>query len=330
MDTNYTAGVTVDTAAEGKRIRPMRGIQLFWRNFKRCWQLHLIMIAPLIYLALFEYLPLYGIQIVFKDYNSRDGIWNSPWVGLEQFKRFFEDINWSRYVWNTFYISAYNIFITFPVPIIFALIIHVNEHKILKKVTQNVSYIPHFISTVIMVGMLQQLLHPMSGLLGALANQFGWTNVPNALQDPDLFVHMYIWSGEWQHFGWGAILYVAALSNVPDELHEAATLDGASRLHRVWYVDLPTIMPTVTMMFIMQFGSILSVGRDKILLMQNSVNAQVSEVISTYVYKQGIGSNKMSYATAISLLNTAINTGMMMIANQIVKWLGDDDTQTLF
>lgn len=329
MNEKLTPVVADGPGANSKRVRPMRGIQLFWRNFKRCWQLHLIMIAPMIYLALFEYLPLYGIQIVFKDYNSRDGIWNSPWVGLEMFLRFFQDNSWSRYVWNTLYISAYNIFITFPVPIIFALVVHVNEHKILKKVTQNVSYIPHFISVVIMVGMLQQLLHPMTGLIGVIGRQLGWKNIPNMLQDPDLFVHMYIWSGEWQHFGWGAIIYIAALSNVPDELHEAAKLDGASRLHRVWYVDLPSIMPTITMLFIMQFGGILSVGRDKIFLLQNSVNLEVSEVISTYVYKQGIGSNKMSYATAISLLNTAINTGMMLIANQIVKWLGDEDTQTL-
>ena len=329
MSTNFTEGVTVNTLGEGKRVKPMRGFQLFLRNFKRCWQLHLIMVAPLIYLALFEYLPLYGIQIVFKDYNSRQGIWNSPWVGLENFYRFFEDRLWFRYVWNTFYLSFYNI-LTFPIAIIFALILHVNEHKILKKVTQNVSYIPHFISTVIMVGMLQQLLHPMSGLLGAFANQFGWKNVPNVLQDPEYFADLYVWSGKWQSFGWSAILYVAALSNVPSELHEAATLDGASRLHRVWYVDLPTIMPTVTMMFIMQFGGILSVGYDKVLLMQNDVNKTASEVISTYVYRQGIGSNKMSYATAISLLNTCINTGMMFLMNGIVKLLGDEDTQTLF
>lgn len=307
--------------------------QRFWMRFARNWQLHLIVLLPMIYLILFEYLPFYGLQIAFRDFRSGSGpgkgITGSPWVGLDHFIRFFQDYHWSRYVLNTLKISLYNIFITFPVPILLALVLHVNENKILKKITQNVSYIPHFISTVVMVGMLNNLLDPVVGMLGAFSKNFGW-NIPNILLDPDAFIHLYAWSGTWQNMGWSAIIYVAALSAVPQERHEAAMIDGASRLHRVWYVDLPTIMPTVTMMFIMSFGSVLSVGYDKIFLMQNNVNLQVSEVISTYVYKQGIGRSNIDYATAVSLMNSLINMGMMTLMNYIVKFLGDEDTQTLF
>ena len=329
MAKNVTAA-GAELEAPQKAVSHQRtGLQRFLMNFKRNWQLHLIVLLPVIYLVLFEYLPMYGIQIAFKDFNSRDGIWDSPWNGLDNFIKFFENYKWSQYVLNTLKISLYNIFLTFPVPIILALLIHVNENKILKKVTQNVSYIPHFISTVVMVGMLNQLLDPVMGLLGAFSRNFGW-DIPNILMDPDAFIHLYVWSGEWQHMGWSAIIYVAALSAVPQERHEAAMLDGASRLHRVWYVDLPTIMPTVTMMFILSFGSVLSVGYDKIFLMQNNVNLEVSEVISTYVYKQGIGRNDMSYATAVSLMNTVINMSMMLLMNWIVKKIGDDDTQGIF
>lgn len=320
---------TVTTPAEVNPLLKRTPWQRFWKNFARNWQLHLIVLLPMIYIVLFEYLPFYGLQIAFKDFNSRDGIWGSPWVGLDHFIRFFKDYKWSRYVLNTLKISLYQIFLTFPVPIIFALVLHINENKILKKITQNVSYIPHFISLVVMIGMLNNLLDPVVGMLGAFSKNFGW-DIPNVLLDPDAFIHLYAWSGTWQNMGWSAIIYVAALSAVPQERHEAAMLDGASRLHRVWYVDLPTIMPTITMMFIMAFGGVLSVGYDKIFLMQNNVNLEVSEVISTYVYKQGIGRSQLDYATAISLMNSLINMSMMTLMNYIVKFLGDEDTQGLF
>ena len=296
----------------------------FCANFKRNWQLHLMILIPLIYVILFEYWPMYGIQIAFRDFSPRRGITESEWVGLYQFVRFFKNFKWSQYVLNTLKIALYSIVVGFPIPIILALLIHVNEHSILKKFTQNISYIPHFISTVVMVGILNQIFNPFGGLMGTICELLGIPSV-DVRAIPEAFIHLYVWSGVWQNMGWSTIVYLSALSSVSTELHEAAKLDGASRFKRVIHVDLPAIMPMVSLMLILRFGSIMSVGHEKVYLMQNSLNLKYSEVISTYVYKYGIGGNDMSYGTAVGLMNSAVNTAMLLLVNWIANKLSDGE-----
>lgn len=299
--------------------------QKFWIKFKKNWQLHLMILAPLAYLILFSYVPLYGIQIAFKDYSPRLGIWGSPWVGLKHFEKFFGYYLWPQLVKNTLAISLYQILVGFPIPIILALIIHVNTGKVLKKVAQNVSYVPHFISLVVMIGILNTVLNPVTGFLGYINRVTGNVGAPDIRGSKEAFRHLYVWSGIWQTMGWSSIMYLSALSAVPDELHEAAKLDGASRLRRIWSVDLPTILPTICLMLIMRFGSIMSVGYQKAYLMQNQMNAETSEIISTYVYKQGIQKNNMSFGTAVGLLNSVINMILVFTVNAITNWLSDNE-----
>ena len=223
-------------------------------------------------------------------------------------------------------IAAYDtIFVGFPIPIILALILHVNTNNVLKKIAQNVSYVPHFISLVVMIGILNTVLNPVSGFLGYINKAFGNLAYEDIRGSKTAFRHLYIWSGIWQGAGWSTIMYVSALSAVPDELHEAAKLDGASRLRRVWSVDLPTIMPTVAIMLIMRFGSVMSVGYQKAYLMQNDMNIDVSELISTYVYKQGIRNGNMSFGSAVGLLQSVINTVLVFVVNWVTNLLTDNE-----
>lgn len=298
--------------------------QRFCIGFKRNWQLHLMLLFPLIYIILFEYWPMFGIQIAFRDFSPRGGITGSEWVGLYQFKRFFANFKWSSYVINTFRLALYSIAAGFPVPIVLALMIHVNEHPILKKITQNLSYIPHFISVVVMIGILNQVLNPIGGMIGTICQLLNIDSV-DVRAIPEAFPHLYVWSGIWQNMGWSTIIYLSALSSVSPELHEAAKLDGASRLQRVIHVDIPAILPMMSLMLILRFGSIMSVGHEKVYLMQNSLNLKYSEVISTYLYKTGIGGNDMSYATAIGLMNSAVNTIMLLLVNWIANKLSDGE-----
>ena len=289
------------------------------------WQLYMMIAIPVIYILIFNYLPMYGIQISFKNYSPRKGIVGSDWVGLENFKDFFEYYMWPKLVWNTLALSLYSLCVSFPMPIVLALIIHVHQGKKLKKFAQNLSYMPHFISLVVMMGILNTLLNPVSGLLGAFYRMLGLTAMPDIRSSKEAFRHLYIWSGIWQGTGWSTIMYVSALSAVPDELHEAAKLDGASRLRRVWAVDLPTLMPTVAIMLLMRFGSVMSVGYQKAYLMQNSMNIDVSELISTYVYKQGIRNGNMSFGSAVGLLQSVINTVLVFVVNWVTNLLTDNE-----
>ena len=312
-------------AVAAPTLQKKTGFQKFLLNFKKNWQLHLMIFLPFVYLLIFNYGPMYGLQIAFRDFRPRAGIWGSEWVGLAQFQRFFSYYKWTNIIWNTLAISLYQIFAGFPIPICLALIIHVNTNKGLKKVAQNISYIPHFISVVVLVGILNTVLNPVSGLLGAFNKMLGIINYSDIRGSEQAFRHLYVWSGIWQTMGWSAIIYVSALAAVPDELHEAAKLDGASRLRRVWSVDIPTILPTVCIMLIMRFGSVMSVGYQKVYLMQNTMNIDVSEVISTYVYKRGLGKNDMSYGTAVGLMNSVVNTSMTVLVNWITNVLSDNE-----
>ena len=299
--------------------------QRFVINFKKNWQLHLMMILPLAYLLIFHYGPMFGLQIAFRDYSNRKGIWGSEWVGLKFYQKFFSNRLWQEYLINTVTVSLYSIAVGFPIPIIFALILHINERKGLKVLTQNVAYVPHFISTVILVGMINQIFSPYSGLFAAVCRLFDINTGVDLRKDADAFYHMYVWSGVWQGMGWNAIMYVAALSSVSQELHEAAKLDGASRWKRVIHVDIPAILPTICMMLILRFGSVMAVGYEKVYLMQCDQNLEKSEVISTYVYKRGIQEGDMSFGTAVGLLNSVINTCMICLVNWITDKLSDGE-----
>ena len=282
-----------------------------------------MIILPLTYIILFEYWPMYGLQIAFREFRAKAGVWGSEWIGLEQFIRFFDNYKWKDFVKNTITISTYQIVAGFPIPIVLALILHINEHAVLKKITQTVSYVPHFISTVVMVAIINQLFNPFGGLYGTIANMMGVDKVSDIRANSDAFYHLYVWTGIWQSMGWSAIMYVSALSAVPMELHEAAKIDGATRLRRVFAVDLPAIMPTICIMLILRFGSIMSVGYEKVYLMQNDLNLTKSEVISTHVYKAGLANNKLSYGSAVGLMNSVINTTMVLVVNWITDRLSD-------
>ena len=319
--------MTNHAVVAAQSLVPKTGIRRFWLNFRRNWQLHLVMLIPVIYYILFTYAPMYGIQISFKEYSPRLGIEGSEWVGLQNMKDFFGFYKWKNLVVNTLALSTYSLLVAFPIPIVLALMLHVYTGKILKKVCQNVSYVPHFISLVVMIGILNTVLNPVSGFVGYINKAFGNLAYEDVRSNPGAFRHLYVWSGVWQGMGWSSIMYLSALSAVPDELHEAAKLDGASRLRRVWSVDLPTILPTICLMLIMRFGSIMSVGYQKAYLMMNDMNRDKSEIISVYVYTKGLqaGGEKLGFGTAIGLLNSVINMALVFLVNAITNWLSDNE-----
>lgn len=302
-------------------------LKLCFQHFKRDWQLWLLIIVPVVYFLIFDYGPLYGIQIAFRDYRPRAGITGSEWVGFKWFVKFVTSPKFGLVFKNTVVLSLYSMVVKFPLPIIFALVLNALESKKYKSFAQTVTYLPHFISTVVMISILQMILSPVSGLYGNLYRLFGGEGYPSDFRGlASTFRHLYVWSGVWQGLGWDTIIYTSALSAVSEELHEAAMIDGATRLRRMWHIDLPTIRPTVCILLILQFGHLVSAGMEKTLLLQSNLNRQVSEVISTYVYKYGMNSfRSFSYGTAVSLFNTAINLTLMTIVNKIAKKVSENE-----
>lgn len=309
------------------------------KRIMRNWQLYLFILPALVYFIVFHYVPMYGVQIAFKDFVAKKGIMGSPWVGFEHFATFFhmEDVNsWATFVealkefflstsWtvilNTLLLAGYTLLAGFPIPVILALLL--NEVKCVpyKKLVQNVTYAPNFISMVVMVGMIN-LFFANSGIVNSL---LGFLGVPptNFLMNAGAFRHLYVWTGVWQSTGWSSIIYFAALSSVDPQLHEAATIDGASRLQRLIHINIPTILPTMAIMLIMQVGTIMNVGFEKIYLMQNASNMGVSEVIATYVYKLGIQQAQISFSAAIGLFNNVVNLILLLIVNKVSKKVSD-------
>lgn len=284
-------------------------------------QYYLLLLPALIYVAIFCYGPMYGLQIAFKNYKMSLGVTASRWVGLQNFKDFFGGYYFWTLIKNTFVLSISTLLISFPIPIIIALIINELQGRF-KRVVQTVLYAPHFISTVVLVGMVTILFSPSMGVVNTLLNKLGIESV-YFMGDPNWFRPLYIGSGIWQNAGWDAIIYIAALSGVDATLHEAAELDGASRLQRIIHVNLPCIMPTIIIMLIMKVGSIATISYEKVFLMQNDLNLSVSEIISTYVYKRGLVNNNYSFATAVGLFNNIINVVMLLSANAISKKFSD-------
>lgn len=292
-----------------------------WKLMKRNWVLYAFLIPAVVYIAIFMYGPMYGLIIAFKDFVPAKGIMGSNWVGMKWFKIFFETPRFWQILKNTLVLSLYSLIVGFPFPIILALVINDIRTSKMKKFCQTVTYMPYFISTVVLVGMLSVFFSPDSGFVNTLLAKLGGSGTTFFMGEEKYFRHMYVWSGIWQSMGWNSVIYIAALSGVDQQLHEAAMIDGANRFQRVLHVDLPTILPTIIILLIMNCGSILNVGYEKVYLMQNDLNSSASEIISTYVYKIGLQQQRYSYSTAIGLFNNIINFGLLVTVNKIAKKL---------
>ncbi len=282
------------------------------------WQLYLLLLIPVVLTVIYKYIPMYGIQIAFRDYKPSLGFTKSQWVGLDWFRRFFEAPTFSRMIKNTVLLSLYSLLWSFPVPIILALAINQLRFHRFKRVVQTVLYAPHFISTMVICGMIRIFLSPSGGLITLLLN-----TKTNLLDEASAFRTIYIASGIWQEAGWGTIVYLATLSSVDTALYEAAKIDGASMFQRILHIDLPELIPMAVLMLIMSAGSLMSVGFEKVYLLQTDLNKATSDIIAVYVYQQGIESHQYSFSTAVGLFNTVINIILLVIVNKISKKAAD-------
>ena len=297
-----------------------------WKRARESYQLYLILLIPLAWVVIFCYVPMYGAQIAFRDFSIKyGGILSSPWVGLKHFRNFFGSYMFDRVLKNTIKVSLYSLVVGFPIPIMLALCLNTLRSQKYKKIVQTILYVPHFISTVVLVAMLLQMFNARIGIYALAARLITGSFPSDIFLNSASFPHLYVWSGIWQEMGWSSIIYIAALSAVDAEQHEAAQIDGASRLQRIIHVDLPGILPTITIMLILRAGGILSVGFEKVFLMQNSANLVTAEVISTYVYKVGLssGAGNYSYATAIGLFNAVVNMIILLIVNTFASKVSD-------
>ena len=292
--------------------------QLQKRKIKSNIPLYVLLFPSIILLIMFAYIPMLGLVIAFKDYSPANGILNSPWAGFKYFTQFFNSVQFGTTMMNTLKISIYSILVGFPLPILLALLCNQLRTGKFKKVFQVTTYLPHFISTMVMCGMIILFLSPNSGLLANIFKSLGWT-MPNLLAKPDSFAGVYVWSDVWQHIGWDSIIYLAALSAIDPTYYEAATMDGASRMQKILNIDLPLLLPTAMILLILRAGSLLSIGFEKVLLLQNPLNLAGSEVISTYVYKVGMQNFQYSYSTAIGLFNTVVNLIILLSVNWFSK-----------
>jgi putative aldouronate transport system permease protein len=294
------------------------------RQVARNWELYLLVIPPLLYFVVFKYIPMYGAQIAFRKFMPTLGIWRSPWVGWDQFAAFFASYKFATIMGNTLVLSVYKLLAGFPVPIILAIALHYCAQARIKKTVQMVTYAPHFISVVVLAGIIVQVLSPRVGvvnriivLLGGKATLF--------MGEPAYFKSIYVWSDVWQEMGWGSIIFLAALAGINPELHEAAIADGASKIQRIVHIDFPGIMPTAVILLILNVGRIMFIGFEKVLLLQNPLNLAASEIIDTYVYKIGLASAvpNFSYSTAIGLFSSAIGFVLLLAVNRIAKTFGE-------
>ncbi|WP_229106596.1 ABC transporter permease [Paenibacillus sp. 1001270B_150601_E10] len=292
---------------------------------KRSWRLYLIFALPLAYILLFKYGPMVGAQIAFKDYSVVKGMWGSDWVGLKHFIRFFNFHDFWTIMNNTLIISVYSLVVSTPLPLLLALSLNAVRQRWFKNTVQMVSYAPHFISTVVIVGLLLQFMDPRAGMINQLVGLFGIDPI-HFMGEQRYFTSIYVWSGIWQHVGFSCIIYIAALSTVDPSLHEAAVIDGAGRMKRILHIDLPAVLPIATILLILNTGQLLDTGFEKIYLMQNPLNLSTSEVIDTYVYKIGLLSQAMnfSYATAIGLFKSVISLFLLWTVNRTASKVGQE------
>ena len=309
------APIRENDAEEQKKTLNKRSLS---KSISRNWQLYLMCLPGVLFMLLFAYKPMYGILVAFKDYNMRVGVWGSPWVGFENFQRLFSSYWFPVILKNTISLSLLSLVLGFPLPIILALILNEVSHGRFRKTFQTISYAPHFISVVVLCGMVGLFLNPSSGIVNIIITRLGGESI-NFLQDAAMFKWVYVLSGIWQGLGWGSIIYFATLSGVDKSLLEAAEIDGANRFHKIWYINIPVLIPTIIILLILQCGSLLSVGYEKVYLLQNSTNLSGSEVISTYVYKVGLEQADFGFGTATDLFNALVNTAILLSANFLAK-----------
>ena len=282
------------------------------------WRLYVLLLPALLWLFVFRYTPMYGLTLAFKDFSIRKGILGSPWVGLKYFRQFFStSIAWTL-VKNTLILSLESLAFVFPIPIIFALFLNQLRYSKFKKIVQTISFAPYFISNVVVISIMTVILAPGNGFVNIFLQSLGCEPLM-LMTKPEYFRPMYIISEIWQTMGFNAIVYIAALTGVSPDLHEAAIVDGANKLQRIFYIDIPTIMPTIIIMLIMTVGNIMTVGYEKVYLMQSGMNTSVSEVISTYVYKTGLQNVQYSLSTAVGLMNSLVNFVLLIISNTVAK-----------
>lgn len=284
-----------------------------------------MLLLPMLYIIIFKYVPIYGVQMAFRDYNIFKGMQGSPWVGLKYFRQFFSSSEFVKLIGNTLTISIYGLLAGLVFPIILALVLNYLNNLRFKKAVQTITYAPYFISTTVMVSIILNILAINSGPVNSFLQSIGLDQI-DFLADPNKFAHVYVWSGIWQYTGYNAIIYIATLSGVDPTLHEAAVMDGANKFQRVWHIDLPSIKSTIIILLIMSMGGVLSTGFEKIYLMQNNLNIRASEVIDTYVYKIGLASPiaNYSYPTAIGLFQSLIGMVLIMGTNVIAKKVGGE------
>ena len=290
------------------------------KHFVRDYQLYVLCLPAIIYFFVFCYMPMYGVQIAFKDFTIGKTIAESQWVGFEHFERFLSTYKFWDVLKNTLVVSFYSLLASFPIPIIMALLLNQTTNEKFKKIVQTVTYAPHFISVVVLCGMITTFLSPSTGVVNSMIKALGGESV-FFMASPEMWKHIYVWSGVWQGAGWSSIIYIASLSSISPDLYEAAEIDGASRLQKIRYIDIPAIMPTMVILLILNMGSLMNVGFQKAYLLQNSLNISSSEIINTYVYKVGLEGTQYSYSAAVGLFNTVINIILLVSANKISQKL---------
>lgn len=294
-----------------------------WQSFStymgRNWQLYLMFLPVVVYFVVFYYMPMAGIQIAFKKFSFRKGMWDSPWYGFKHFERFFSSYYSGQTIWNTFSLSLYSLIVRTPLPILLALMMNEVRHSGYKRVVQTVTYAPYFISTVVMCSMILLFLSQDRGLINKLIEAFGGQRQA-FIYEAKYFKTIYVFSAVWQYTGWDAVIYMAALAGIDPQLHEAAMIDGAGRLRRIWHINLPGILPTIITLLIMACGTVMSVGFEKIYLLQNDLNRSASDVISTLVYRQSfVDARNFDYSTAVNLFNSVVNCILLVIVNTVSK-----------
>ena len=290
------------------------------KSMSKYWQMYLLLIPVIIYYVVFKYMPMVGAQIAFKNFSFRKGIWGSAWVGMAHFERFFSSSQAISIIWNTLYLGFLTIIFCFPMPIILALIVNEIRSERLKNSLKTVTYAPHFVSTIVVVGMMMSMCSPSTGIINIVAVKMGlFEDALYLMGSAKYFRTMYIISQIWKDTGWNAIIFISALSAVDTTLYEAAEVDGANRWQQLINITLPSILPTIIVMLILETGKVLNIGFEKVYAMQNDLNLAVSEVISTFTYKQGLENLEYDYATAIGLFNSVVSFTMLMLVNGISK-----------
>jgi len=288
----------------------------------KSWQLYVLILPGLLYLCIFHYGPMIGLQIAFRNYTPSLGIFGSPWVGMKHFRYFLQSPQFTVLIYNTVSISVLFLIFSFPMPIILALMLNESYSVWFKKLIQNLTYIPHFVSVTVLVGMVISFTSPSIGIINKIVELCGGKPI-DFMGKAQWFRPLYILSGIWQTTGWGSIIYLAALSGIDTQLHEAAEIDGANRLQRIWHINVPGILPTAIILFILTCGRVMNVGFEKVFLMQNALNLSTSEVISTYIYKTGLLGAQFSYTSAIGLFNSLINCFLLLIVNAVSRHISE-------